>query len=245
MSSTGDVLLHTLINVGAYIAGAAALMFGEKWASRNSVYLTSFAVGILLGLCFLHLAPEAIENTHNATLFILLGFVVLFVIEYAIMPHEHHERSCYHANFIASAMFISIALHSSTDGIVIGIAFLDKLSSGVMTSLAMLTHQFPVGFSIFSILYHAGIKKKKLYLIFLLSVMPIPVVATLFFGFFSGISSQSIGALVGVSVGMLLYIVTTELIPETHRGLRFVNMLCMILGTVVMYALFHFTGGHH
>ena len=245
MSSIAHVLFYTLLNVAAFVAGAAALLLGEKWTYRNSVYLTSFSVGVLLGLCFIHFAPEAIENTRNAPLFMLLGFLALYIVEYTIMPHEHHEKTCYHADFIASATLIGMTLHSLTDGIIIGIAFLDKLSSGIMTSLAILVHQFPVGFCIFSILYHAGVAKKKLFALILLIAAPIPVGAALFFEFFQGISRQSLGALIGISIGMILYITTTELIPETHRQSRYVNMVCMILGVVVIYTMLHFAGGHH
>ncbi|MEW5946256.1 MAG: ZIP family metal transporter [bacterium] len=239
----GLLLAYSLGTTAVFLGGAAALAVGKGWARRNSVYLTSFAAGILLSLSFLHLAPEALEGSRLSPVFVLAGFFVLYVIEYTVMPHEHVETT--HGDFIVYALVAGMMIHAFTDGVVVGIGFLGGERTGVITAVAVLAHKFPVGFAVATIMYHAGIGWwRLLFLAFFISAAT-PAGAVVLYRSLQGISAGTIGILTAFSTGMILYIAATELIPETHRGNRFVNLAFMLAGIGFMIFLLSFAGEGH
>ena len=78
--SIGAVLIISLIS----LIGVMALWFKDKQLEKILLYLVSFSAGALLGDVFIHLIPEAIEETGlslSVSALILFGIILSFIVE--------------------------------------------------------------------------------------------------------------------------------------------------------------------
>jgi zinc transporter ZupT len=75
---TINVLAFSVIAGIATLIGVMLVFYKEKWARANSIYLISFAAGIMLATAFVHIVPESLElNEKGAAIAILAGIIKL------------------------------------------------------------------------------------------------------------------------------------------------------------------------
>ena len=93
------ILLSTFLISLVTFAGAGLLFLKDRLLNKILLILVSFASGSLLGVAFLHLLPEAIEEAGAGEkfglkifFFLLFGFVVFYVLENFLGWHHHHAR---------------------------------------------------------------------------------------------------------------------------------------------------------
>ncbi|MCA9308005.1 ZIP family metal transporter [candidate division WWE3 bacterium] len=224
--------------------GALSLLFKARDTARLIHLLVALAAGTLLGDTFLHLMPEGVESMEPSTFFgvVLFSYVVFFLIEKIIHWHHCHEGDC----DIHSYGYMSLlgdGIHNFIDGIILAVAFVSSPYLGVITTFAIALHEIPQELGDFAILIKSGFSKKRaLFLNFgaaLLSVIGGIV------GYFAIISANGLVLyLLPLASGALLYISTTDLVPE----LRFEkspteiaeNFAMFCLGISLMYALMFF-----
>ena len=79
MLSLSSVIIVSLIS----FVGILTLWLNDKRLRRIIIYLVSFSAGSLFGDAFIHLIPEAIENSAsvNVSIFIIFGILSSFVVE--------------------------------------------------------------------------------------------------------------------------------------------------------------------
>ncbi len=132
----------------ATFAGMYLVLAREEWSRRYSAVLVSLSAGVLLGVGFLHILPEAMELTTRAPLFIVLAFVLFYFLEHHLLIHAGHEEQhhvnlnvddchddcCSRAHPMGWVAFIGMGLHSVIDGMIIGTSF------GVDSDLGLLQH---------------------------------------------------------------------------------------------------------
>ena len=94
-----SVLIVSLLS----LVGLTAISIRQDKLKKILIYLVSFSTGALLGDAFIHLLPEAVEESGGMTLTIsisvLAGIVLSFIIEKFIHWHHcHHTHSpeCLH-----------------------------------------------------------------------------------------------------------------------------------------------------
>ena len=61
-----DVLMYGGSAGAATFAGMMLILIRENWSRRNSSTLVSYSAGVLLGVGFLHVLPEAVELQRKA-----------------------------------------------------------------------------------------------------------------------------------------------------------------------------------
>lgn len=235
MSQFLNTLIYSVLAGGATVLGLLLILKKEKWARKNSLYLISFAAGTLLATAFFHLMPEALELFSPALFYVLLGFLVLYILEQVIVIHTCQEPGCESHSFGIMAA-LGIGFHSLLDGIVIGVGFETSYLMGILTALAVLFHELPEGIFTLSILFHAGIVKKKAVLYTVLVALATPLGALLAFFIFRNVSEQILGLLLALSAGSFLYIAASDLIPQTHKISDRKN-IPLLLGGVVFVLL--------
>src|SRR5262245_5094909 len=122
--------------------------------ARVLPHLVSFATGALLGTALLALVPEALEgaDSHGIGMALVAGIVVFFVLEKLVLWRHSHsgeyaDHGAHHAHHEhreqASAVLVVIgdSIHNALDGVIIGAAFLTDAQLGIITAVAVMTHE--------------------------------------------------------------------------------------------------------
>lgn len=235
------------------LVGLTAISVENNKLKKILIYLVSFSTGALLGDAFIHLLPEAVEQSGGFTLTIsisvLAGIILAFIIEKFIHWHHcHHTHSpeClkeHHTNQIqsfAKMNLIGDSVHNFIDGLIIGGSYLVSFPVGLATTLAVILHEIPQEIGDFGILLHGGYKKKRaLFLNFITALTAIvgAIIALL--------ASQSIpnltSFLIPFAAGGFIYIAGSDLMPELHKETDFkkslIQLVTFVLGILVMVGL--------
>jgi zinc and cadmium transporter len=211
--------------IGAGLAGgavslllAAAVTYSllSAWVPR----MVSFSVGVLLGVAFLSLLPEAFEGSADAqTQFgvVLAGLLAFFLLEKATLwrhGHDHGEE----ATRASSGLLILVgdAFHNFVDGVLIAAAFLTDFRLGVATTLAVMAHEIPQELGDFAVLLKAGYGRKRALLLNL--AVSLASVLGGIAGYFALEGAQAVVqyALL-IAASCFIYIAVADLIPDMHR----------------------------
>jgi zinc and cadmium transporter len=228
-------------SIGSLIGGLV-LLYKKDWAQKISGYLVSFAAGVLLSAAFLDLLPEALEAAEEAReifLFTLAGMVVFFLVERFLLRLHYHGRF-HDLPPVSSLVIIGDALHNFIDGIIIATAFLVNIPLGVVTSLAIISHEIPQEIGDFGILLFGGMKQGKVFLINL-SVALITVLGAILAFWFASTVNLIIAPLLSFAAGNFIYIAASDLIPEIHHGLGkekdWLQVFLFVVGIVFIWLL--------
>ncbi len=211
--------------IGASLAGGAVSMLLAAtvaysllsgWVPR----LVSYSVGVLLGVTFLDLLPEAFEKSEDVeTLFgvVLAGLLAFFLLEKAALWRHGHEHGD-HETRQPSGMLILVgdAFHNFVDGVLIAAAFLTDARLGVTTTLAVMVHEIPQEIGDFMVLLKAGYSRRRA--LWLNLAASLTSVAGGIVGYFAleGARAMVQYALL-IAASCFIYIAVADLIPDIHR----------------------------
>src|SRR6201981_378239 len=133
--------------------------------------LISFAAGTLLGVTLFAILPESLGDSPwwAVALAAATGYALFFFIS----KYVHHvcpacaashfdADATRHFNEIASLLIVALAIHSTTDGIALGIGQETPASDADKWSLfsALCIHKVPEGLALGSLLIGAGLKRR-------------------------------------------------------------------------------------
>lgn len=240
------VWLYGLLSVVAVSLVSLVALFMLSVNARKlkaiTFILISLAVGTLLGDAFFHLVPESIKElgAEAASLFILVGVLLFFILEKLFRWHHHQVNHDQHDQSVGYVNLISDGLHNFIDGLLIGVAYIVSLPIGLATTIAVFLHEIPQELSDFGILLHAGFSRTKaLVLNFVSALVAVSgfVVALLL----GARVEQFITFALPFAAGGFIYIAVADLIPELHdksRGWQIVTQFIMItVGVALMFSL--------
>lgn len=245
MSVLGYILLFTSLgSIGALIGGIV-LLSRLKFALKISHFLASFAAGVLLGTAFFDLLPEAIHEGEafgrDVLSWTLLGIVFFFLIERFIHWFHHHEEFNELKEESKSTLpliIIGDTVHNFIDGVVIAATFMVSIPLGIITALAVFTHEIPQEIGDFGLMLHKGLSRKNIILVNIASAF-VAVAGALLTYLLGDIIEGYVPLLLGLTAGFFIYIAASDLIPEIHyekrRGFAFIESLLLILGIVVVW----------
>ena len=219
------VLLTALGVGGATVFGAAIGFIFKKASHTFSDIVLSFAAGVMLSAAVIGLIIPSLEKGGDLAILITVlgifaGAVCLNLMD-KLVPHLHNlaggeEESHNNKNLGKVLLFVSaIAIHNLPEGIAAGVGF----GSGDTTQALIIAggialQNIPEGMVIIGPMLAAGIKPKKTFLIALLTGL-VEVVGT-FIGYFVGIAEVILPFALAFAGGTMLYVVSDEMIPETH-----------------------------
>ncbi len=230
------------------LIGIATLSLKENLLRRILFLLISLAAGALLGDAFIHLIPEAFEETGNpllVSLLILAGIFSFFVLEKFLHWHHSHgdeEFSPEHAQIhpVGHLVLVSDGMHNLIDGMAIGAAFMVSTEVGIATTLAIALHEIPQEIGDFGLLLHAGYSRAKALFVNFLSGLTAFVGLGLAF-MLAGIHEMLIPLIAAFAAGNFIYIALADLVPELHKTTRVrhsaLQLLALGVGLLVMVAL--------
>lgn len=131
--------------------------------------------------------------------------------------------------FIAAAAF---ALHSSFDGLALGIGFAPSVSMGILATLGVLAHKIPEGIALAALLLRGGVQPRRTILTaagiaLLTPVCAVAAAALLDDRLASGVA---MGRLLALVAGSFVYIAAADLLPEVAHHPRFTRTLLLLSG---------------
>jgi len=242
------IWLYTLISVliisAISLIGIFTLSIKTEKLTKGLIYTIAFSAGTLLGDAFIHLIPEAVEESGFNLLissYILTGIGFSFVVEKIIhWRHCHHPTTKTHPHPLTAMNLVGDSIHNFIDGIIIAASYLISIPIGIATTIAVVFHEIPQEISDFGVLIYGGYSKNKALLMnFLIALTAvIGAVITLIIG----MQSESlIIFLIPFAAGNFIYIATADLIPELHKSVALkqslLQLILFIIGILVMAAL--------
>lgn len=204
------------------LAASVAYTLLAGWVPR----MVSYSVGVLLGVTFLHLLPEAFyaaDDPHALFAIVLAGILAFFLLEKAALwRHSHgHAHDHDHGTQRASGMLILAgdAFHNFVDGVLIAAAFLADFRLGLATTLAVMMHEVPQEIGDFMVLLHAGYTRRRALLLNVAASVASVAGAVLGYLVLDRMQALVQYAL-ALAASCFIYIAIADLIPHLHRENR-------------------------
>lgn len=245
------VLLTALGVGGATIIGSIIGFIFKKISHRFSDIVLSFAAGVMLAAAVLGLILPSLEYGGKYGLIITIagifvGAICLNLID-KLVPHLHKlvgpdTESHNNANLSKVLLFVTaIAIHNLPEGIAAGVGFgSGDTSRALIIAGGIALQNIPEGMVIIGPMLAAGVTPKKTFICAMITGI-VEVVGTLI-GFFAvSIASVILPFALAFAGGTMLYVISDEMIPETHahgseRGATYALLVgfCVMLITDVL-----------
>jgi zinc transporter ZupT len=229
--------LFSLAAAGVTTLGLLAIRRQEQWALRNATYFASFAAGVLIAASVLHLFPRAIGMAHNAPLFILGGYFAMHAVNRFLNAYVCDRPG--RADFaIGLVPMIGIGFHSFVDGGIYAVTFSVSWTTGAIAAAGMVLHEFPEGIVTYVLLRRSGFNHRSGFLwAFVAAGLSTPAGTIVTYPFVAQICDRTLGTLLALSAGALLYVGATHLLPQTEREPARNSFLALGAGVTVALAI--------
>jgi len=243
-----DILFYSLASVVivSLISLVGVFTFGIKTENLKAIllYLVSFSAGALFGDAFIHLIPEAVEETGfrlNVSLYVLFGIVSFFIIEkFLYWRHCHIPTSEEHPHTFAYMNLFGDSVHNFIDGLIIGGSYIVSLPLGIATTLAVVFHEIPQEIGDFGVLIYGGFKKPKALLFNFLSAVTAILGALVSLGLGFYMEGFTV-FLIPFAAGGFIYIAGSDLIPELQKEAKLsksaLQLTAFIFGILCLLSL--------
>ncbi|MER8105000.1 ZIP family metal transporter [Kitasatospora sp. NPDC094016] len=226
----------------------------QRTGDRRHLVL-GFAAGLMLGVVAFDLLPEAmrqapdeVHGVPQALLMFAVGFLTIHVVERAVAIHRGHESEYaehthghQHAHAhrgrrqgVGLTAALALVGHSVMDGFAIGAAFQAGTTVGTVVAIAVVAHDFADGFNTYTITrLYGNNRRRALTLLAADALAPVSGAAiTLAFT----IPEHLLGLYLGFFSGFLLYLATSDILPEAHSPHPSRStLLCTVAGVGFMW----------
>jgi ZIP family zinc transporter len=222
-----EMVLLTALGVGgATVFGSLIGFLFKNISHKFSDIVLSFAAGVMLAAAVLGLILPSLEYGGDFGILITIvgifaGALCLNLID-KLVPHLHklvgpdlepHNN----ANLSKVLLFVTaIAIHNLPEGIAAGVSFgTGDNSQALLIAGGIALQNIPEGMVIIGPMLAAGVRPGRTFLCALVTGL-IEVVGTLL-GFFAvSIASAILPFALAFAGGTMLYVISDEMIPETH-----------------------------
>ena len=225
----GMVLLTALGVGGATVIGAVLGVIFKKITHSFSDIVLSFAAGVMLAAAVLGLILPSLDYGGDFAIVttvagIFVGALALNVID-KLVPHLHRmvgsdiEEHESNGKLSKVLLFVTaIAIHNLPEGIAAGVGFgSGNTAEALLIAGGIALQNIPEGMVIIGPMLASGGSLKRTFLIAAATGV-IEIVGTLL-GFFAvSISSAILPFALAFAGGTMLYVISDELIPESHHG---------------------------
>ena len=211
---------------GATVIGSIIGFMFKHISHRFSDIVLSFAAGVMLSAAVLGLILPSVEyGGEYGLLFtipgIFVGALCLNLID-KVVPHLHKlvgpdiETHNNH-NLSKVLLFVTaIAIHNLPEGIAAGVGFgSGNTSQALMIAGGIALQNIPEGMVIIGPMLAAGVSPKRTFIAAMITGL-VEVVGTLFGYLAVSISSAILPFALAFAGGTMLYVISDEMIPETH-----------------------------
>ncbi len=223
-----------ITTLGIFMIGRHA-----RWSERHAVYFKGFAAGMLISISFLHVVPESFEMNGRGPAFLLLGFIGLYLFNYFLRLYNHRHRVESQVNYaLALTPLLGIGLHSLIDGMIYSVTFNVDVFTGWAAAIGMILHEFPEGIVSWVILERAGFSRRRsFWYAFLAAALSTPLGALVSHFFVERIEDPTLGVLLALSAGALVYVGASHLLPEVESERRPYALVALLGGVLTGVAI--------
>ena len=241
------VLLTALGVGGATVIGAFIGFCFKTLSHKLSDIVLSFAAGVMLAAAILGLILPSLD--YGGDWGILITIVGIFVGAFCLnlvdklVPHLHRlagaedEDHTGNAKLSKVLLFVTaIAIHNLPEGIAAGVGFgSGNTSDALLIAGGIALQNIPEGMVIIGPMLSAGVSAKRTFFIAMLTGL-VEVVGTLLGYFAVSLASAILPFALAFAGGTMLYVISDEMIPETHahgqqRGATYALLIgfCLML----------------
>jgi len=247
--SGGNVLILGLlggITIAAFNAiGAAPVFFLKELPKRFSDGSLGFAAGVMLAASFTSLIIPGVEAGGIAPVVmgVLLGAAVVTTGD-RVVPHMHKfigEEGPVSTKLRAIWLFVmAVALHNAPEGLAVGVGFgSGRMSSAVALMIAIGLQNIPEGLCVaFSLLEEP--QERSRFRSFVISTLTglVEIPLCILGALGASLASHVLPYAMGFAGGAMIFVISDEIIPETHRlGHERIASYGLILGLVTMLVM--------
>ncbi len=237
---------------GATVIGALIGFIIKKIPHRFNDAVLGFAAGVMLAAAVLGLIVPSMEygGAHGVWITIagvMAGALFLNAID-RLVPHLHalagigedHEKHPEAAAQLNRVLLFvaAIAIHNLPEGVAAGVSFgTGNVSDALTVAAGIALQNIPEGMIIIGPMLAAGVSRRRTFLI-ALSTGLVEVVGTLFGYMAVNVASVILPFALAFAGGTMLYVVSDEMIPETHaHGFERGATYALLAGFSVMLIL--------
>ena len=239
------ILLTALGVGGATVLGSIIGFLFKNISHKFSDLVLSFAAGVMLAAAVLGLIVPSLDYGGKYGLVITIagiftGALCLNLMD-RLVPHMHHlvggdsEEHRGNANLDKVLLFVSaIAIHNLPEGIAAGVSFgSGNASEALMIAGGIALQNIPEGMVIIAPMLAAGISPRKTFICALATGL-VEVVGTLLGYFAVTIAPAILPFALAFAGGTMLYVISDEMIPETHHSNESGATYALLVGFCVM-----------
>ncbi|MBQ8289631.1 MAG: ZIP family metal transporter [Clostridia bacterium] len=221
-----ELVILTALGVGGATVIGALIGFAFGGVSHKfSDIILSFAAGVMLAAAVLGLIVPSLEGGGEWGILITVagifaGAVCLNLVD-KLVPHLHklagEDIEPHRATKLNKVLLFvtAIAIHNLPEGIAAGVGFgSGNTADALLIAGGIALQNIPEGMVIIAPMLSAGVSKKRTLLIASLTGI-IEVIGT-FIGYFAGLASAILPFALSFAGGTMLYVISDEMIPETH-----------------------------
>jgi len=212
MNPLGFALAAALGNV----AGALAVVRGERRSLRFIDACLAFGAGFMLAVATLGMLPEVLRDSPGSAVYVLAGYLAVHLAQHVFTPHFHFGEETHRVSAAAGiSALLGLTLHTFFDGVAIASGFLVSGRLGVLLFLAVLLHKLPEGVTIASVMVAGGQGRRRA-----IGAAAVLGAATVL----GVVLTEQVAPLalhgLALSAGVTLYVAASNLVPElqARRG---------------------------
>ncbi len=236
---------------GATILGSLIGFAFKKISHRFSDIVLSFAAGVMLAAAVLGLILPSVDYGGKYGLVITVagifaGALCLNLID-KLVPHLHKlmgadSEAHHNANLNKVLLFVTaIAIHNLPEGIAAGVGFgSGDTSRALLIAGGIALQNIPEGMVIIGPMLAAGVSPARTFISAMITGL-VEVAGTLIGYFAVSLASAVLPFALAFAGGTMLYVISDEMIPETHahgsqRGATYALLVgfCIMLATDVL-----------
>jgi len=255
MSSLEIIALGALASLLAGLGtglGSLGVFFLRRLSPRLEDGLLSAAAGIMLAASFFSLLLPGIEygerffdSQDTAVLVVIAGMLAGALVLHLLNHHAPHEhfisgREGPEADALSRIwlFIIAIALHNFPEGMAVGVGFAGgDVDNGIALATGIGLQNIPEGLAVSVSLLTVGYSRLHAFGIGTLTGLAEPL-GGLFGAAAVAIAGPMMPWTLGFAAGAMLFIISDEIIPETHRrGYETLATFSLLIGFAVMMYL--------
>jgi len=222
-----EMVLLTALGVGgATVIGSVIGFLFKKVSHKFSDVVLSFAAGVMLAAAVLGLILPSLEYGGKYGLLITIvgifaGAMCLNLVD-KVVPHLHRlmgveGETHNNANLSKVLLFVTaIAIHNLPEGIAAGVGFgSGDTAQALLIAGGIALQNIPEGMVIIGPMLAAGVSPGKTFVCAMITGL-VEVAGTLLGYFAVSVASVILPFALAFAGGTMLYVISDEMIPETH-----------------------------
>jgi len=223
-------------------AGALPVLFTKKVSDKLLDVMLGFSAGVMLAATFFSLIIPTIElsSVWVAVLGIVSGAAALHLVD-RLTPHFHPALGLEGPPSRLSRVWLfalAITIHNFPEGLAVGVSFgSGDVAAGTVVAMAIGLQNMPEGLAVALPLLREGYSRQRSLWYGTLTGLVEPVGGLLGIGLIS-IFHPILPWALAFAAGAMLFVVSDEIIPESHRkGFEREATFGLVAGFVIMMLL--------